>query len=412
MGTVKVKNLGKLYRKYSNRWYRLLDWFSFGTYAYHHQHWVLRGISFTIEPGQAVGLIGMNGSGKSTLLKLITGTSMLTEGSVEITGRVAALLELGLGFHPDFTGRQNVYMSAQLMGLDNQQIQELMPDIEEFAEIGSYIDEQVRVYSSGMQIRLAFSVATALRPDILIVDEALSVGDAYFQHKSFERIRKYRDLGTTLLLVSHDKQAIQSICDYAILLDKGSIAKQGKPEEVMNFYNAIIADREKLSVSQIYQSDGRLVTTSGTGEAKIDAVKILDSEGSELEVVEVGQDICLQVEIKVQSFIEKLIFGYGIRDKYGQVVYGTNTAHSMQPLFNLNAGDMLLFNVEFRASLGPGSYSIQLALTGGETHLNKNYEWQDLAMVFHVVNTTSMHFEGCNWLEPKIKIRNMELLKK
>src|SRR6185295_7263858 len=193
---------------------------------------------FEIQPGEAVGIVGVNGAGKSTLLKMITGTTQPTCGDIQLQGRVAALLELGMGFHPDFTGRQNTFMAGQLLGMQVEEIEALMPEIESFAEIGEAIDHPVRTYSSGMQMRLAFSVATARRPDVLIVDEALSVGDAYFQHKSFSRIREFRKAGTTLLIVSHDKTSIQSVCDRAILLDAGRLAKEGPPEEIMDFYNA------------------------------------------------------------------------------------------------------------------------------------------------------------------------------
>ncbi len=186
-------------------------------------------VHLEIEPGEAVGIVGSNGAGKSTLLKMIAGTTQPTSGETCEVGGVSALLELGMGFHPDFTGRQNVFMAGQLLGMQVEEIQALMPDIEAFAEIGEAIEQPVRTYSSGMQMRLAFSVATARRPDILIVDEALSVGDAYFQHKSFERIRSFRRAGTTLLIVSHDRSAIQSICDSAILLEQGRMAMRGRP---------------------------------------------------------------------------------------------------------------------------------------------------------------------------------------
>jgi len=178
---------------------------------------------------------------------MITGTTQPTTGGVHITGRVAAMLELGMGFHPDFTGRQNAFMAGQLLGYGVDEIAHLMPEIEAFAEIGDYIDQPVRVYSSGMQMRLAFSVATAHRPDVLIVDEALSVGDAYFQHKSFARIREFRERGTTLLLVSHDKGAIQAICDRAILLNSGRLVREGEPEEVMDYYNALLLSVESAA---------------------------------------------------------------------------------------------------------------------------------------------------------------------
>jgi len=209
MGKLVVSHLGKAYKRYAGKWARTLEWIT--GRPQHEQTWVLNDIHFTVHPGEAVGIVGVNGAGKSTLLKIITGTTQPTKGSVHTEGRVAALLELGMGFHPDFTGRQNVFMAGQLLGLQGDEIAACLPAIEAFAEIGDYIDRPVRTYSSGMQMRLAFSVATAVRPAVLIVDEALSVGDAYFQHKSFNRIREFGKQGTTLLIVSHDKAAIQSI---------------------------------------------------------------------------------------------------------------------------------------------------------------------------------------------------------
>ncbi|MCB1822234.1 MAG: ABC transporter ATP-binding protein, partial [Candidatus Competibacteraceae bacterium] len=181
MGQIIVRNVGKAYKRYASHWARLQEWLDPRDQPRHQAHWVLRGMDFTVAPGEAVGIIGNNGAGKSTLLKIITGTTQPTEGTVTVSGRVAALLELGMGFHPDFTGRQNVFMAGQLLGHSVATLEERFPDIEAFAEIGDYIDQPVRTYSSGMQVRLAFSVATAIRPEILIVDEALSVGDAYFQ---------------------------------------------------------------------------------------------------------------------------------------------------------------------------------------------------------------------------------------
>ena len=270
MGTITVAHLGKAYHQYPTRWARLAEWLLPGHKARHSLKWVLQDVSFSVQPGEAVGIIGINGAGKSTLLKMITGTTQPTTGSVHITGRVAALLELGMGFHPDFTGRQNAFMAGQLLGYSVEEIARLMPEIEAFAEIGDYIDQPVRVYSSGMQMRLAFSVATAHRPDVLIVDEALSVGDAYFQHKSFDRIREFRKQGTTLLIVSHDKGAIQSICDRAILLNAGKLAMEGEPEAVMDYYNAMLADHQNQTVKQEVTVDGKIQTISGTGEVTVD----------------------------------------------------------------------------------------------------------------------------------------------
>jgi lipopolysaccharide transport system ATP-binding protein len=404
MGTISVRQLGKAYKQYPNRWSRLAEWIIPFARPRHALKWVMQDVSFEVNAGEAVGIIGINGAGKSTLLKMITGTTQPTAGTVQTTGRVAALLELGMGFHPDFTGRQNAFMAGQLLGYTIDEITSFMPAVEAFAEIGDYIDQPVRVYSSGMQMRLAFSVATAHRPDVLIVDEALSVGDAYFQHKSFDRIREFRTLGTTLLMVSHDKGAIQSICDRAILLDAGKLAMEGEPEAVMDYYNALLADHQNQVVKQGMLADGKIQTISGTGEAAVFRIALLDQRGQSVDTIDVGQDIRLHIEVDIHASIDKLVLGYAIKDRLGQVVYGTNTELKKQPLFDVAAGSRQIFDIHFPANLGPGTYSIQTALVSSDTHLVNNYEWRDLAIVFTVVNLTKAHFAGCAWIDPHIEI--------
>lgn len=405
MGSIRVSNLGKAYKQYPTRWSRLAEWVIPFREPQHELKWVLRDINFRVEPGEAVGIIGINGAGKSTLLKLITGTAQATTGTVTITGRVAAMLELGMGFHPDFTGRQNAFMAGQLIGLSQEEITELMPQIEAFAEIGDYIDQPVRVYSSGMQMRLAFSVAAAKRPDVLIVDEALSVGDAYFQHKSIDRIREFRKQGTTLLIVSHDRGAIQSICDRAILLDAGRLAKEGAPEEIMDFYNAMLADRENQSVRQDKLEDGKVQTISGSGEATVTDIALLDEQGQRVEAIDVGSDVTLAVKVKAHAPIPRLVLGYQIKDRLGLLMYGTNTHLKEMPLTDVQADEEITYRFRFPANLGPGSYSIATALVSTDTHLVNNYEWRDLALVFTVVNISRTHFVGCAWLDPLVNIQ-------
>lgn len=404
MGIIRVTNLGKAYKQYSNRWSRLAEWLSPGAKSHHTLKWVLQDINFSVAPGEAVGIIGINGAGKSTLLKLITGTTQPTTGAVYLQGRVAALLELGMGFHPDFSGRQNVIMAGQLLGLQAAEVQNFMPSIEAFAEIGDYIDQPVRVYSSGMQMRLAFSLATAKRPDVLIVDEALSVGDAYFQHKSFERIREFRRQGSTLLIVSHDKGAILSICDRAILLGSGRVIKEGEPEEVMDFYNALIAERENSTVVQKKTEHGRVQTTSGTNEASVVEIALLNECGEAVEMVGVGATVTLRVKVQTNAPLPRLVLGYMIKDRLGQPMYGTNTHHADMPLHDMQAGDLAEYRFTFPVNLGPGNYSIATALTSSDTHLGNNYEWRDLALLFTVANLSQPVFTGCVWLEPSISL--------
>ncbi|POZ51694.1 ABC transporter ATP-binding protein [Methylovulum psychrotolerans] len=404
MGSITVSNLSKAYKQYPSRWSRLAEWLSPFNKPRHQLKWVLRDINFTIHPGEAVGIIGINGAGKSTLLKMITGTTQPTTGSVTMTGRVAAMLELGMGFHPEFTGRQNVFMAGQLLGYSVADIHRFMPDIEAFAEIGDYLDQPVRVYSSGMQMRLAFSVATAQRPDILIIDEALSVGDAYFQHKSFARIREFGLQGTTLLIVSHDKAAIQSICNRAILINAGSVIKEGTPEAIMDYYNAMLAERDHEMVRLNITDDGKVQTVSGSGEAMVSDIALLNSSGAKVEVVDVGQAVCLQITVAVHKELPELVLGYMIKDRLGQPVFGINTHHLCQTLSNVSAGESICFKFAFAANLGEGSYSIAVALHTSDTHIGKNYEWRDLALVFNVINMSRKRFVGVAWLSPELEV--------
>lgn len=397
-----VDSVSKSFRYYSSEWHRILSWFGFGIKPKEEKQ-ILKHISFSITSGEAVGIIGQNGAGKSTLLKIITGTLKPSEGKVKINGRVSAILELGMGFHPDLTGRQNVYHSAGLMGFTHEQIDGVIDEIEEFAEIGDYFDQPVRLYSSGMQMRVAFSVATAYRPEILIIDEALSVGDAYFQHKSFGRIREYQEHGTTLLIVSHDTSAIQAICNRAILLESGSILKDGNPEEVMNYYNALIAEKENSNIEQNITKDGRVKTRSGTKEATISSVTLCNENGNPIEYVEVGQKVELQIEVQINQDIKELVQGYMIKDRLGLSIFGTNTWYLGHPLKDLKKGEKVSFSFHFSMNLGPGSYSVTVAAHSGHSHVIENYEWLDNALLFHVVNSSQSEFVGSTWLPPRLE---------
>ena len=405
MGTITVTNLGKAYKQYPNRWSRLLEWLLPFSKTRHQLKWILQDINFKVNSGEAIGIIGINGAGKSTLLKMITGTTQPSTGSVNVTGRVAALLELGMGFHPDFTGRQNAIMAGQLLGMGVEEIEKLMPEIAAFAEIGNYLNQPVRVYSSGMQMRLAFSVATARRPDILIVDEALSVGDAYFQHKSFERIREFRKQGTTLMIVSHDKQAIQSICDRAILLNARHIVMESAPAAVMDYYAALLAERHKgYSVAQHVINDKIMQTVSGTGEAKVTDISLIDSSGNKTEYFEVGEQVSLEIEVTTYAEIARLVLGFLIRDRFGNPVYGTNTHHTNNTLINIVAGKRFRFNFSFQMNVGMGTYSISTSLVSSDTRYLNNYECNDVAMFFQVINTIHPQFSGIAWLNAAVEI--------
>jgi len=397
-----AENISKSFKDYDNEWHRIFSWFGFSSQKI-KEHRILENISFAIAPGEAVGIVGQNGAGKSTLLKIITGTLNPSNGSVGITGRISAILELGMGFSPDLTGRENVYHSAGLMGFTHDQIDAVIEDIKAFTEIGDYFEQPVRTYSSGMQMRVAFGVATAYRPEILIIDEALAVGDAYFQHKSFERIRTFQNEGTALLIVSHDRGAIQAICSRAILLEKGKVLKDGNPEEVMDFYNALIAEKENGKIEQIEREDGRIETISGTGEVSIDVVKLQNNVGKQVEFIHVGDMVKLTVDVDVNETIDDLVLGYMIKDRLGQAIFGTNTYHLGASLKQLKKGEKVHYTFSFNANLGIGSYSIAIAAHAGHTHMVENYEWKDNAIVFEVAAAEEEEFVGMAWIPPKLE---------
>ena len=432
MGRVTVSNLGKAYKQYPNRWSRLVEWLVPFNKVRHHLHWVLQGLNFEVNPGEAVGIIGINGAGKSTLLKMITGTTQPTSGSVNITGRVAALLELGMGFHPEFTGRQNAIMAGQLLGYSVKDIAMLMPQIEAFAEIGEYIDQPVRMYSSGMQMRLAFSVATAKRPDILIIDEALAVGDARFQHKCVDRIREFSNEGTTLLFVSHDPGAVKNLCDRAILINAGKLEYMGEPDDVLDYYNALLARGENAievskKITEIkrgvndgsagkVKSKSTLGIRSGNSKISINSIKLLSGKVP-VQLVTSGSEVCIELKVKIIEAVGEFCVGFSIRDRYGNVIVGSNTELlKCNPNASRDINDILMqFNLP-TLNIGPGSYSISIALHDPQSHVVSNYDWWDKAVMFEVVQSSNAAVAGLCYmpvefklLESKLKIKNLEV---
>jgi lipopolysaccharide transport system ATP-binding protein len=402
MSVLKVTGLSKSFRTYKREWHRVAHWLGFNIAPAKEAH-ILKDLNFSVERGSAVGIVGQNGAGKSTLLKIITGTLQQSSGTIEIQGRVAAILELGMGFNGDLTGRENAANTASMMGISGAQIQTLMPEIEQFADVGAYFDQPMRTYSSGMQMRVAFAVATAQRPEILIVDEALSVGDAFFQHKSFSRIREFQAQGTTLLLVSHDRGSIVTLCDRVLLLSEGRVLMDGSPQDTLDLYNALIARKEGYEVSQVEISDGRTQTTSGTGEASIDDVAVLNTAGERVETVSVGEDITLRIRAAIHQDLPEMVVGYMIKDRLGQAIYGTNTYH-LQRILAPRRGEQIDYSFRFPANLGVGNYSIAVALHKGEEHVAGNYEWRDLAYVFTMVNPAHSPFVGTSWLPPSLEV--------
>ncbi|MDR3352045.1 MAG: ABC transporter ATP-binding protein [Zoogloeaceae bacterium] len=375
---IQAENLGKAYLVATGGWSRLAALLGRKPAT---SRWVFRDVNFSIRRGESVGIIGANGAGKSTLLKVLTGTTSATTGRLSIAGNVAALLELGMGFHGDFTGRQNVYFSGQLQNRSRQEIEATMAWIQDFAEIGDYFDQPVRNYSSGMFVRLAFAVATAQRPEILIVDEALAVGDMYFQHKSFARIREFHAAGTSLLFVSHDPVAVKSLCERALLLGDARLLMDGAAGDVLDYYSALVAARENRGRPvDSEQFQGR----SGTGEAKIEQVVML-ADGQPTDFLQSGASVTLRVRYRIHAAVRSLTLGLLLKDRTGYDIFGTNTTNLGM---RLTAAVGESATVEFRLPrllLGAGSYSLTFALHSFMDHLEDNYDWWERAIVFRVM---------------------------
>jgi lipopolysaccharide transport system ATP-binding protein len=406
---IAAEHVTKRYKRYPSQWARLGEWLSLGRRIGHERRWALRDVTFGIRPRESVGIIGQNGAGKSTLLKILTGTAQPTEGRVRIQGRVSALLELGLGFHPDFSGRTNALMTCQMMGLSRSESERLLPEIEAFSELSDYMDQPMRVYSTGMQVRLAFSAATAVRPEILVVDEALSVGDTYFQHKCMQRIRAFKEKGTTLLFVSHDPAAVKSLCERALLLDQGSLIKDGEPDELLDYYNALVARQQhEEEIQQVENAFGRQSTRSGSGDARIRAVDLLGRDGRSARAFRVGESARLKLSVSFHKSVADVTVGFIIRDRLGNDVFGTNTRHLKVSPGHCKPGEKLELEFAVVLNLGRGHYAISLAVHQGFRHVENSLDWWDQCLVFQVVPGSEASFVGTAALPVSVEIKRKE----
>ena len=415
---LRVENISKQYRIYAKPGDRLKESLTRGRMKRHREFWALRDVSFEIEKGTTTGIIGPNGSGKSTLLQIITGTLEPTHGSVWYDGRIAALLELGAGFNPEFTGIENVFMNASLMGFTRAQTEALLPEIERFAEIGDFIHQPVKTYSSGMYVRLAFSIATSASPDILIVDEALAVGDAIFHHRCTRRLNEMQEAGVTLLLVSHDPAAVRALCSRAILLSEGRMEAEGDPQDVLNRYQKIIMARENKYESavaaahdagasaeeQVEEELARLSYTfrHGDGTAEVLRVDLLNASGQPLKLVESGEPVRVRMRVRFHAEIDDAIFGFLIRNRHGINIYGTNTQLQQVDVGPIQPEEIVEVTFAMNGSLAPDSYSIAVA---AHSPAAISFDWIDGVVFFHVMSAVPM--EGVINLEATATARKL-----
>jgi len=394
---VLVQNVSKLYRLYrrpADRIWELVP----GTPNRHTEFWALRDVSFQLEKGEALGIVGANGSGKSTLLEIVSGILQPTVGRVVTRGRTAALLELGAGFNPDFTGRENVYLNGEIMGLSRSQITKAMSSIEAFADIGDFIERPVKEYSSGMYVRLAFSTAIHVEPEILIVDEALAVGDAVFANRCVRKFEELRERKVTVLFVSHDLGLVKQLSSRAILLVHGRIEAEGTPNDVVNRYIGLVLEKQAPQINK----ERRLCPSHrhGDGSSEVLSIAILNAAGEISTGIASGECVTVRVRSRFHSAVSDPMVGILIRTRIGMEVYGTNTRIEKKRLGDFEPGDELEVDFRMECWLTPQSYTLTVATQNAD---GTSHDWLDDAIGFDVID--ARHAAGVANLRARIEWR-------
>jgi len=416
---IEVRGVAKAYPIFRTPRHRVLEALSFGRLRYHRPFWALRDVTLQVPRGATLGIVGANGSGKSTLLQVIAGIVRPTAGTVVTSGRIASLLELGAGFSPDFTGRENLEMYGAIAGLPRATVRQRIPAVEAFADIGEFIDRPVRTYSSGMFVRLAFAAAIHVDPEILLVDEALAVGDAAFQHRCIAKIRELQRAGTTIVFVSHDMGLVKAVCTEAVLLAAGRVLRRGTPAEIVSLYHGEVstaavgdaprpAPRAPDVVHPTFRPDPAFdrragLFRHGSGGARIRNVELLDAGGGALGSVAFGMEVTLRVHLEFYEDVPVSTLGFIVRDKTGVDLVGTNTNEEGRPLPPRPAGSTLVVDFTQRLPLQPGPYSVSTALAYSPTQ-PLYLDWVDNALVFDVLPPGHKHVHGKVWLPVDITI--------
>jgi teichoic acid transport system ATP-binding protein len=432
---ISVDNVTKIYRLYEKPIDRLKEVMSPTHKNYHRDFYALNGISFDVPKGQTVGIIGTNGSGKSTILKIITGVLTPTEGTLKVNGVISALLELGAGFNMDYTGIENIYMNGTMMGFSRKEMDDKLKDILDFADIGDFVYQPVKTYSSGMFVRLAFALAINVEPEILIVDEALSVGDVFFQAKCYRRMEEIRQKGTTILMVTHDMGAIIKYCDQVVVLNKGNFIAQGEPGKMVDLYKKILAnqmddlslDLQEIKSGELNDFSGEQVTSRSDGNAKTEGFMkdkltvnpnrteygdkkaeivdfgLLDERGNLSNLLLKGEYFTIKEKIQFHGNIESPIFTYTIKDKRGADLTGTNTMYEASDVESVKQGDV--YEVEFKQkmTLQGGEYLLSMSCTGFEN--GEHVVYHRLYDIVNITVISNKNTVGIYDMEPKVSLK-------
>lgn len=446
---ISLKNVSKCFMRYEHPVDRLKE-LILPRKTRAKKFWALEDINLELPKGHTIGVVGRNGSGKSTLLQVIVGTLTPTTGEVTTNGRISALLELGSGFNPEFTGRQNVFLNAKILGLTQEQIEQKFDEIAAFADIDDFIDQPVKTYSSGMYVRLAFSVAINVDPDILVVDEALSVGDARFQQRCMSRINHLRDTGVSILFVSHDSEAVKRLCDHVLVIDKGKITNSGSALHMTNWYLALMTvdfdlnklrqmensaqERDKDNLNSLDSNssnngedtnlsksefDSNLINNSnhdltqspefkyfrhGDGKARITKIIVKNSQNQEVDIVYIGEMISIYIEVEFLSEQSQHLIGILLRDRLGTDIIGINTYQEKIQIPKVNSGDILTYCFSFDMNIKPGEYSISPSVAYDQ-YIMQWLDWIENALIIRVVDPDKDRLVFGSYLPPKREIR-------
>mgnify|MGYP003242871239 FL=1 len=391
---IQVKNVSKMYKLYDRNRDRIMDAFGLSKAPRYHEHYALHDLNFSVKKGETVGIIGTNGAGKSTILKIITGVLNPTDGEVDINGRISALLELGAGFNMEYTGIENIYLNGTMIGFSREEIDKKLDDILKFADIGDFVYQPIKTYSSGMFVRLAFAVAINIDPEILIVDEALSVGDVFFQAKCYKKFEDFKKLGKTILFVSHDLGSVAKYCDRVVLLNKGTKIAEGNPKQMIGMYKKLLVNQLELDertqemVMEDEQEHNRInspvfdntsdkvelwknqykinpaLDEYGNGKAHIIDFAVRDEEGTITSSIEKGTRFSILSEVKFEDTVQNPIFTYTFKNIQGTAITGTNTMYEKQEIDVANAGDVYLCEFNQEMNLQGGEYLLSISCTG------------------------------------------------
>ncbi len=422
---IEVNGLNKTYKIYDKPYYRLAEWISGGNMKKHREFRALQDISFSVSRGECIGIVGHNGAGKSTLLKILSHALWPTSGTVDINGNMVSLLELGTGFHPELTGIQNIFNSGKLLGFTEDYLHNKLDAIIDFAELGDFIHQPVKTYSSGMYVRLAFSLYANLEPDIYVVDEALSVGDIFFQQKCFDFLHRLKESGTGILLVTHDMQTVKKYCDRVLILSEGRIVDQGDPLEMVNLFytmnrkNGVINDTNgssylvgnddpgpiEIPIASRLNIEHAAGIRRGNGQLKILGAIIVDADNNEIRTANTGDSISIHIYAELLDDISDLTYTFQISDRHSTVVFGQNSYMIDKNRLVGKKGQIMKASFDIEMNLFQGLYTVMVGASDCQTEVgNIIYDWVEGCMTLEILRPQWRTFHGVAYMNSTFKI--------